>query len=174
MSWQSAVARRSMRPETAKPGIDVARSRAYASRRTWLPKPPKGWRLETQQTDVRGEWLRPSTPPRATILYFHGGGYYFCSPQSHRAITFGLAKRAQASVLSLDYRLAPEQRFPAAVEDAVAAYRALLAAGTAPTTIVIGGDSAGAAGSRSRRFSPCAMRTIRCPPARFCFRPGRI
>jgi epsilon-lactone hydrolase len=147
MSWQSAIAqwilRRSMRPETAKPEIDVARAREYASRRFWSPKPPKGWRLDVQSAPVRGEWLRPAKASRVTILYCHGGGYYFCSPESHRAITFGLAKRAQASVLSLDYRLAPEHRFPAAMDDAVAAYRALLADGTAPGTIVIGGDSAG-------------------------------
>ncbi|QSN61582.1 alpha/beta hydrolase [Caballeronia sp. M1242] len=142
MSWQSAFAcwvlRRRMRPETAKPVLDVERARAYTSRRLWSPPVPKGWQLEV---GANGEWLR-SSASRRTILYLHGGGYYFCSPRSHRAISFGLAVRAQANVFSLDYRLAPEHRFPAAVDDAVAAYRALLA-DAAPQTIVIAGDSAG-------------------------------
>jgi epsilon-lactone hydrolase len=147
MSWQNALAcailRRRMRPETAKPGIDVARARAYAERRIWSPNVPRGFRLDIcEDAPLRGEWLRTSGAKR-TILYLHGGGYYFCSPASHRSITFGLAARAQANVFSLDYRLAPEHRFPAAVDDAVAAYRTLLAEGVASESIVIGGDSAG-------------------------------
>ncbi|MDR5853534.1 alpha/beta hydrolase [Caballeronia sp. LZ062] len=142
MSWQSAFAcwvlRRRMRPETAKPVLDVERARAYTSRRLWSPPVPKGWQLDVARN---GEWLRSATS-RRTILYLHGGGYYFCSPRSHRAITFGLAVRAHANVFSLDYRLAPEHRFPAAVDDAVAAYRALLA-DAAAHSIVIAGDSAG-------------------------------
>ncbi|VXB49915.1 Acetyl-hydrolase [Burkholderia sp. 8Y] len=142
MSWQSAFAcwvlRRRMRPETAKPVLDVERARKYTARRLWSPPVPKGWQLEV---GGNGEWLRSPTS-RRTILYLHGGGYYFCSPRSHRAISFGLAVRAQAKVFSLDYRLAPEHRFPAAVDDAVAAYRALLA-DAAPDSIVIAGDSAG-------------------------------
>lgn len=128
-----------MRPETAKRVIDVDRARAYTARRIWSPSVPKGWRLDIRED---GEWLR-TAEPRNTILYLHGGGYYFCSPRSHRAISFGLAERAHADVFSLDYRLAPEHRFPAAVDDAVAAYRALLADGVAPRSIVIAGDSAG-------------------------------
>ncbi|WP_250450232.1 alpha/beta hydrolase fold domain-containing protein [Caballeronia sp. ATUFL_M2_KS44] len=143
MSWQSALAcwavRRRMRPETAKPVIDVDRARAYTARRIWSPGVPKGWRLEIRDN---GEWLRTAAP-RCTILYLHGGGYYFCSPRSHRAISFGLAQGAHADVFSLDYRLAPEHRFPAAVDDAVAAYRALLSDGVAPRSIVLAGDSAG-------------------------------
>jgi epsilon-lactone hydrolase len=150
MSWQNALAcailRRRMRPETAKPGIDVARARTYAAKRIWSPRVPKGFELQIraheQHAPLRGEWLRSSVSKR-TILYLHGGGYYFCSPASHRAISFALAERAQADVFSLDYRLAPEHRFPAAVDDAVAAYRALRAQGIAANSIVIGGDSAG-------------------------------
>jgi epsilon-lactone hydrolase len=144
MSWQSELAcwilQQRMRPETAKPEIDVDRVRAYTSRRVWLPRVPKGWRLEIRDA---GEWIERETPARVTILYLHGGGYYFCSPRTHRAITFGLARSAQANVFALDYRLAPEHRFPAAVDDAVAAYRALVERGVAPDSIVIAGDSAG-------------------------------
>ncbi|MDR5830199.1 alpha/beta hydrolase [Caballeronia sp. LP006] len=146
MSWQSAFAcwllKRQMRPETAKPTLDVERARTYASRRIWLPRVPKGWRLDIEPD---GEWLRRESAARdrRTVLYLHGGGYYFCSPRSHRAITFGLATRADADVFSLDYRLAPEHRFPAALDDAVAAYRRLLASGIDAKSIVIAGDSAG-------------------------------
>jgi acetyl esterase/lipase len=136
-----------MRPHSAKPELDVELARSYASRRIWSPRVPKGWRLDIRETSdegaPRGEWLIPPTNPRETILYLHGGGYYFCSPRSHRAITFGLATRSNASVFSLDYRLAPEQRFPAALDDSVAAYRRLLGDGVPAQSIAIAGDSAG-------------------------------
>ncbi|SAK96515.1 alpha/beta hydrolase [Caballeronia ptereochthonis] len=151
MSWQSALAcwavRRRIRPESAKPELDVERARTYASRRAWLPGVPRGWRLDIRDAaadaPLRGESLMPQASPRAIVLYLHGGGYYFCSPRSHRAITFGLAANAQAGVFSLDYRLAPEHRFPAALDDSVAAYRRLLADGVSAQSIVMAGDSAG-------------------------------
>ena len=97
--------------------------------------------------ELRGEWLErtDSVAGRAyrTLLYFHGGGYYFCSTKTHRPLVFGLTKRAGVRSFSLDYRLAPEHRFPAALDDALAAYRQLLALGTPPESIVLGGDSAG-------------------------------
>ncbi|GJH18731.1 alpha/beta hydrolase [Caballeronia novacaledonica] len=136
-----------MRPHSAKPELDVELARSYASHRIWSPRVPKGWRLDIRETSdegaPRGEWLTPPTNPRATILYLHGGGYYFCSPRSHRAITFGLATRSNASAFSLDYRLAPEHRFPAALDDSVAAYRRLLGDGVPAQSIAIAGDSAG-------------------------------
>ena len=94
--------------------------------------------------NMAAEWIVP--PEAATdraILYLHGGGYFFCSPATHRPITLGMAAGADARVLAPRYRLAPEHRFPAAVEDATAAYRGLLATGTPAERIVIGGDSAG-------------------------------
>src|SRR5471030_1067622 len=151
MSWQSALAcwvlRRRMRPETAKPGIDVARARALTSKRAWLPKAPSGWRLEERynkdDAPLRGEWLSPAQSSGITILYLHGGGYYFCSPATHRGIVFPLTRRSGARTFSLDYRLAPEHPFPAALDDALAAYRKLLADGVSPASMVIAGDSAG-------------------------------
>ncbi|MDR5778378.1 alpha/beta hydrolase [Caballeronia sp. LZ065] len=145
MSWQRALAcwalRTRIRPHTARPEFDVEQARSYASRRVWTPRVPKGWRLMVHASG--DEWLTNETRPRRTILYLHGGGYYFCSPRSHRAITFRLAAQARASVLSLDYRLAPEHRFPAAVDDGVAAYRRLLDEGTPAHSIALAGDSAG-------------------------------
>ena len=78
-----------------------------------------------------------------SILYFHGGGYVFGSPKYARRLTCEFAKRAEAEVYSVDYRLAPENEFPAAVEDAVAAYRWLLDQGRDPSKIIFSGDSAG-------------------------------
>jgi monoterpene epsilon-lactone hydrolase len=156
MSWQSALAcwylRRQFRPETLKPHINVERARALTAKRVWSPRVPRDWRLRelygANDSPLRGEWLEPahrSTAPNAgpTVLYCHGGGYYFCSPRTHRSLVFGLATRGKASIFSLEYRLAPEHRFPAALDDATAAYRQLLADGIAPESIVIAGDSAG-------------------------------
>jgi monoterpene epsilon-lactone hydrolase len=151
MSWQSALAswvlRRKFRPETAKPGINVERARAATSKRIWSPKVSPGWVFSEHyalgDAPLRGEWLAPVAPAGSTILYLHGGGYYFCSPKSHRGIVFALAKRSGARVFSLDYRLAPEHPFPAALDDAVAAYRRLIADGVPAQSIVIAGDSAG-------------------------------
>jgi len=77
------------------------------------------------------------------LLYFHGGGYQIGSPATLRRMVALLAADAQARVLSVDYRLAPEHPFPAAVDDAVAAYRWLLGGGTDPATVALAGDSSG-------------------------------
>ena len=90
------------------------------------------------------EWLRPPPPtPGRVVLYLHGGGYVIGSPRSHRHLAAANAGAAAANALLLDYRLAPEHPYPAAVEDATAAYRWLLAQGIAPGSVVIAGDSAG-------------------------------
>ncbi len=94
---------------------------------------------------VRGEWLAWKTDyPPATVLYLHGGGYVACSPRTHRPITVTLATLLRGRVFALDYRLAPEHRFPAALDDAVAAYRWLIEGQRiAPRQLVLAGDSAG-------------------------------
>lgn len=93
---------------------------------------------------VRAAWLTaPDARADRAVLYFHGGGYVTGSVTTHQAITSRLSGSAGARVLALDYRLAPEHPFPAAVEDAVSAYRWLLAEGFAPSRIALAGDSAG-------------------------------
>jgi epsilon-lactone hydrolase len=77
------------------------------------------------------------------ILYLHGGGYVFGSSVSHRDLGEFLSRAAQAQVFMLDYRLAPEHPFPAAVDDAVSAHRWLLGSGFAPSRVALCGDSAG-------------------------------
>lgn len=86
------------------------------------------------------------TPPKSSggaILFFHGGGYCIGSPQTHRSLTAKFSSDTGHYTLSPDYRLAPEHPFPAAVQDALAAYEYLLSSGYAPSQISVGGDSAG-------------------------------
>lgn len=113
--------------------------------------PPKGWRIR-ENTEacqpLRGEWVEPQDPAQRdrlhrVVMYLHGGGYCFCSPKTHRRIAYALASGGEARTFSLAYRLAPEHPFPAAVDDALAAYRQLLAEGVCPARMVICGDSAG-------------------------------
>jgi monoterpene epsilon-lactone hydrolase len=91
---------------------------------------------------VSGEWVAGPAPGETVLLYLHGGGYFGCSAETHRPITVGFALQG-FRVFAPDYRLAPENQFPAAVEDAVAVYRALLSASHAPQNIVVSGESAG-------------------------------
>lgn len=99
---------------------------------------------ETNAGGVKAEWVRAANANKnKVILYVHGGGYIIGSPASHRHLIAALSEASGASVLSLDYRLAPENPFPAAVEDAVKAYHWLLAQGILVNRIAIAGDSAG-------------------------------
>jgi acetyl esterase/lipase len=86
---------------------------------------------------------RETGAPAGSVLYLHGGAYCVGAPATHRSITTRLARLAAASVFAVDYRLAPEHSYPAAVDDAVAAYRGLLAEGWGPDRIAVAGDSAG-------------------------------
>ncbi|MGI8655526.1 MAG: alpha/beta hydrolase [Pyrinomonadaceae bacterium] len=92
---------------------------------------------------VRGEWVIPIEPNQKVILYLHGGGYVSCSPATHRPITAALARLTRRRVFALDYPLAPEHRFPAALDNSVAAYRWLLEQGLHANMISLAGDSAG-------------------------------
>ena len=91
---------------------------------------------------VPGERLEGPSPGDIVLLYLHGGGYFGCSAETHRPVTTFFALQG-FRVFAPDYRLAPENRFPAAVEDAVAFYRGLLSAGYSPQNIVVAGESAG-------------------------------
>jgi len=91
---------------------------------------------------VPGERLEGPSPGDTVLLYLHGGGYFGCSAETHRPITAFFALQG-FRVFAPDYRLAPENRFPAAVEDAVVFYRALLNSGYPPKRIVVSGESAG-------------------------------
>jgi acetyl esterase/lipase len=92
---------------------------------------------------VPGEWVESASEPGAVVLlYLHGGGYFACSARTHRPYTTAFAQRG-LRVYAPDYRLAPENPFPAGLNDAVAAWHAVRAEVGASTPMAIGGDSAG-------------------------------
>jgi monoterpene epsilon-lactone hydrolase len=93
---------------------------------------------------VSAEWITtPGVVSERVICYLHGGGYVLGSINTHREMVSRLSRAASARVLILDYRLAPENPFPAAVDDSIAAYRWLLSIGVDPARLVIAGESAG-------------------------------
>jgi len=128
--------RRVERPETLRRGFEL-QARLFVH-------PPWGTRhARGALGGVPVQWVMARGVSRAAsplILYFHGGGYVFGSPDTHRAILGHLSKRAGLPACLPDYRLAPEHPFPAALEDALAAYRATA---RRPGGVVLGGDSAG-------------------------------
>lgn len=94
--------------------------------------------------EMSAEWIRSNrSRENYCVLYLHGGGYFCCSPETHRGLTRRISRRAKARVLCPDYRLAPEHPFPAALQDALAAYRWLLDKGVDPAKLAVAGDSAG-------------------------------
>ena len=91
---------------------------------------------------IAGEWAEGLGQAAGTMLYLHGGGYFACSPRTHRPITAAYAQ-AGFSVFAPAYRLAPEHPYPAAIDDVVAAWTGLLARGHDPNHLTLSGDSAG-------------------------------
>jgi acetyl esterase/lipase len=124
--------------------IEQARRRLAAAA-ALIPAPPSG--TTTQSVDAGGiagdRIATPVSDCDRHVLYLHGGAYALGSPSCYRHVTWRLARAARACVLAIDYRLAPEHPFPAALDDAKAAYRWLLAEGADPARIALIGDSAG-------------------------------
>ncbi len=110
-----------------------------------FPIPEEATIRETTLGNVRGEWTEmPATDKNRVILYFHGGGYVIGSPKTHRPLITKLAASAGVRIFAPDYRMGPENPFPAAVEDAAAVYKALMEEeGFKPENIAVSGDSAG-------------------------------
>jgi monoterpene epsilon-lactone hydrolase len=93
---------------------------------------------------LAAEWIAPpNVAEDRVIFYLHGGGYVMGSIRTHRAMIARIARASNARALAIDYRLGPEHPFPAAVDDAVAAYRWLLEQKFKPEKMVVAGDSAG-------------------------------
>jgi epsilon-lactone hydrolase len=128
----------------AWPSVAAAR-RLYRFLGRLVSRPPRG--TETVTVDAGGVKAERIATPASRhdryILYLHGGGYVGGSPGLYRDLTWRLAALGRARVLCIDYRLAPEHPFPAALDDTVAAYRWLLAQGIDPCRMAVMGDSAG-------------------------------
>ena len=93
---------------------------------------------------VDGEWIAPASAPEdKAVLYFHGGGFRIGSVTSHRDLIAQIALTTGCRVLAINYRLAPEHRFPAALDDALAAYGWMRDRGLKPDNVAFAGDSAG-------------------------------
>ncbi|MEL7481289.1 MAG: alpha/beta hydrolase [Pseudomonadota bacterium] len=126
-----------------EPPLDILRQ-AYIQAGLANPMADGVEASEIELSGIPGLKMTPGeTIGDRTLLYFHGGGYVIGAPLGHRAMVSHMAHHLKATAWSMDYRLAPEAPFPAAVEDGLASYRALLDAGLAANQIVISGDSAG-------------------------------
>ena len=126
--------------------LTVTESRARSAQNArWMNRIPQGVFFESfQLEDLPAAWVRPTrATPGQVFLYLHGGGYVQGSLANYRMLSGQLAETLQIPLLFPDYRLAPENPFPAALEDALTAYRWLVGQGYAPEKIVICGDSAG-------------------------------
>jgi acetyl esterase/lipase len=105
---------------------------------------PSAKRRQVDIAGIPGEWIDvPETRPERVLLYLHGGAFIFRFPNTHAALAARICRRVGTRALVVDYRLAPEHRYPAAPDDCHGAYRWLLAQGCDPRGIVIAGDSAG-------------------------------
>lgn len=119
--------------------------RSYRAMEALIPRPPRSTRTTSVNANgVKADYIttRSSRPDRC-LLFLHGGGYRVGSPASYRHFTWRIASAARARVLAIDYRLAPEHPFPAALDDAVSSYRWLLGGGVDPRHLAVVGDSAG-------------------------------
>ncbi len=124
--------------------IQEERAVVNALAEKWIHPPRSVQVTHVSAAGIPAEWVEPrKVHSSRTVLYLHGGGYTICSPATHRGLASQLALACQARLLVIDYRLAPENTFPAALEDAQGAYRWLLGQGVSPQSIAVAGDSAG-------------------------------
>jgi len=125
--------------------VDIQSGRANLERAGVILRPavPIDYRSITAD-GVPAEWITPAgAESGGVILYLHGGSYNAGSTRSHRALAANIAHAARARAVTVDYRLAPEHPYPAALEDALTVYRWLLKKHVSPRQITVAGDSAG-------------------------------
>lgn len=149
-SWQARCLIVAVRMLMRRRSWGDERALARRARRVFGAPRPLQWlrthgvRIESVREErVHGEWIIPERSEHGVILYLHGGGYVACSAATDRPLTAALARLTRRRVFSLDYRLAPEHRFPAAVDDTFAAYRWLLGVGVLSRSLALAGTSAG-------------------------------
>ena len=175
MSWQLKALRVFLRLGVKR---SLRRQRdSYSARRSfafgaWLNARGRPWQAFHAEAlgDLPALWTEATPPEAPVVLYFHGGGYVTGSPRTHAPLARYLARHARVALCLPAYRLAPEHPFPAAFEDACAAWSALLARGHAPGRIVLGGDSAGGGLALALLAHLCAQGGAR-PAGLFAFSP---
>jgi epsilon-lactone hydrolase len=134
-----------LRSRAAPPDYDIAQARArFEKTAVFLGGAPDAKCEKVDAGGVPSEWvMAPGCDTGRAILYLHGGGYAIGSLNTHRRLAYDISAASAAKVLLIDYRLAPEHPFPAAVDDAAAAWRWLLQQGFAANRMAVAGDSAG-------------------------------
>ena len=134
-----------MKDIRSKPPADIHEARAVLDRAFGEFRPASDVTVFDIDADgVPCQWISaPDVPQDRLIIYFHGGAYAACSPTTHQDLISRLSRASGAAALGVDYRLAPEHLFPAAVDDSITAYRWALGHGFEPSNIVLVGDSAG-------------------------------
>lgn len=144
-SLQGRIFYRLMRPMMRGKPDAIPELRQFMTRQMQRMPVLPGTRFEAVIAGgIPAEWITPATVTGdRVVLYLHGGAYVTGSVADYRGLNSLLAAAAECPVLAVDYRCAPEHPYPAALDDALAAYRWLVANGTAPDQIVIAGDSAG-------------------------------
>jgi acetyl esterase/lipase len=140
---QAIDAMKTMMKRASGEGTTPQQMRAIFEELSVAPEPD----IQCERVNAGGvdaEWVcAPGAASDRFVLYLHGGGYVIGSVKTHRDLMARLSRAAKSRVLGLNYRLAPEHPFPAAVDDAVAGYKWLLAQGAKPGRIAVAGDSAG-------------------------------
>ncbi|PLT35162.1 alpha/beta hydrolase [Bacillus sp. V5-8f] len=142
-----AIRKRLIEHVTSQKGKPVSLQESREGLDKLLGSFPLDPEVKVEKLSVEGipvEWVAaPNARQDAVFLYLHGGGYIVGSLNTHRDIASKLSRATATRVLVIDYRLAPENPYPAAIEDAVKAYRWVVSSGVSPERIIIGGDSAG-------------------------------
>ncbi len=145
-SWQSHVIKFALRVmQNRRYSNSIQQERAKIEARVaHLPK-KRGVNYESVNVDgLTAEWvMAPGASAERVMLYLHGGAYIVGSVNTHRTLAVDLSRVTGARILVVEYRLAPEHTFPAAVDDVLIAYRWLLSQGVSPKRLVVAGDSSG-------------------------------
>ncbi|MCI4663863.1 MAG: alpha/beta hydrolase [Neomegalonema sp.] len=152
----NAYMRSFVKPRLARASSAEALRRGLRRGSGLLPAPPNAAEFDTahltfpNRAQLRLRWCRfvdgadqPPSPVKQAVLYLHGGAYIAGSPETHQSVIWPLARAARAPIAALDYRLAPENPFPAAFDDTIAAFDALAAQLGPDSRIALAGDSAG-------------------------------
>ena len=179
MSWQLKVMRVLMRHAVRRSlgrQRDSRSARKWFERGAWLNARGRPYKtftsdtLRTQGRDLPALWTALPAQSEPFILYFHGGGYVMGNPRTHAALARFLTRKTGLQTCLPEYRLAPEHPFPAAFEDALGVWNALMARGIMASSVILGGDSAGGGLALALLGHLCATDQPR-PACVFAFSP---